>query len=118
VTTKPTGPEVSVNGSCGQPWGTTCTGSDFGICCSKEGKCGRAVLYCATRDGCQSDYGTCFDLPGLGNKTDTKSENGITLNEDVSGDNIRNQLRSLSGGSNRTSACKASRKRVRGSRWR
>ncbi|EGF77476.1 hypothetical protein BATDEDRAFT_27702 [Batrachochytrium dendrobatidis JAM81] len=47
---------VSADGRCGEGFDTRCPGKE---CCSKSGFCGKTVGYC--RDGCQKDYGVCWN---------------------------------------------------------
>ncbi|KAF9889729.1 hypothetical protein FE257_007035 [Aspergillus nanangensis] len=50
---------TSTNGKCGPSHGdTTCEGSGFGDCCSREGKCGSGEEYCSY-ENCAS--GKCFE---------------------------------------------------------
>lgn len=58
---KPNPPKlkVSKNGRCGRSEGTTCDGSVFGSCCTAMNRCGRGILACASRWGCQDKYGSC-----------------------------------------------------------
>ena len=49
------GLQVSTNGACGE--GTTCLGSNWGICCSAHGFCGNSASYCGA--GCLPAYGAC-----------------------------------------------------------
>ena len=49
---------ISPNGLCGADTGYTCTGSEFGACCSQYGYCGTGYTYCGA--GCQSDFGSCL----------------------------------------------------------
>ncbi|KAI7350976.1 hypothetical protein KC336_g22536, partial [Hortaea werneckii] len=64
---EPTSP-ISPNGHCGTlgnggtPEGYTCTGSEFGACCSSSGFCGDTTDYCLA--GCQPDYGDCTPQEG------------------------------------------------------
>jgi hypothetical protein len=72
---------VSPDGSCGGEAGYTCTGSDFGECCSKHGYCGSTKKNCGR--GCQDAFGWCkrspkADAPAasdLPEKSDGISEN-------------------------------------------
>lgn len=48
---------VSPDASCGGTTGYTCTGSQFGSCCSQYGWCGSSPTYCD--NGCQPGFGTC-----------------------------------------------------------
>ena len=48
---------VSPDASCGGTAGYTCTGSQFGSCCSQHGWCGSTDAYCGS--GCQKAFGTC-----------------------------------------------------------
>ncbi|KAI7220945.1 hypothetical protein KC333_g2055 [Hortaea werneckii] len=63
----PNGP-ISPNGHCGTlgnggtPEGYTCTGSEFGACCSSSGFCGDTTDYCLA--GCQPGYGECTPQEG------------------------------------------------------
>ncbi|KAF3006434.1 hypothetical protein E8E13_001912 [Curvularia kusanoi] len=54
--------KVSLDGSCGAGNGQTCSGSNFGSCCSQYGYCGTGDLYCAA-DTCQPTFGTCTATP-------------------------------------------------------
>ncbi|KAI7345524.1 hypothetical protein KC357_g2487 [Hortaea werneckii] len=64
---EPTSP-ISPNGHCGTlgnggtPEGYTCTGSEFGACCSSSGFCGDTTDYCLA--GCQPGYGDCTPQEG------------------------------------------------------
>ncbi|KAI6848354.1 hypothetical protein KC332_g7430 [Hortaea werneckii] len=64
---EPTSP-ISPNGHCGTlgnggtPEGYTCTGSEFGACCSSSGFCGDSTDYCLA--GCQPGYGDCTPQEG------------------------------------------------------
>ncbi|RYN62740.1 hypothetical protein AA0118_g4993 [Alternaria tenuissima] len=54
--------KVSTNARCGNAYnallgGMSCTGSQWGNCCSQYGYCGKTKDYCGT--GCQSSFGTC-----------------------------------------------------------
>ncbi|KAI6345780.1 hypothetical protein MCOR25_011016 [Pyricularia grisea] len=87
--------KTSRNAKCGAASGSTCLGSTFGNCCSKNGWCGSTDAYCGA--GCQSGYGTCTTsvttttsnggtstpsggttAPGLVISTDAKCGNGFT----------------------------------------
>ncbi|KAB5572047.1 glycosyl hydrolase family 61-domain-containing protein [Coniochaeta sp. 2T2.1] len=48
---------ISQDGFCGGDLGQTCSGSPFGGCCSKYGKCGSTRFHCGC--GCQGDFGEC-----------------------------------------------------------
>ncbi|KAB5572427.1 glycosyl hydrolase family 61-domain-containing protein [Coniochaeta sp. 2T2.1] len=48
---------ISQDGLCGGDLGQTCSGSAFGGCCSKYGKCGSTRFHCGC--GCQGDFGEC-----------------------------------------------------------
>jgi hypothetical protein len=48
---------VSKDGTCGGEMGQTCSGSEFGGCCSANGRCGSSMLHCGC--GCQSAFGQC-----------------------------------------------------------
>ncbi|AEO57716.1 carbohydrate esterase family 4 protein [Thermothelomyces thermophilus ATCC 42464] len=54
-----TGLPVSTDGRCGPEVKQTCTGSEFGQCCSLSSKCTDNALSCIPLLGCQEDYGTC-----------------------------------------------------------
>ncbi|KAF2481522.1 hypothetical protein BDY17DRAFT_189902 [Neohortaea acidophila] len=56
----PTSLVVTPNGQCGGVTGYTCTGGNFGPCCSKYGFCGTGDNYCSERVGCDPEFGTCF----------------------------------------------------------
>lgn len=49
---------VSRDGTCGGD--VTCSGSQFGSCCSVHGFCGNSVDYCG--QGCQAGFGQCGDI--------------------------------------------------------
>jgi len=53
-----TDPEVSQNGRCGEGFGKCPNGQ----CCGKSGYCGVIDNYCLVAKGCQSGYGSCFDI--------------------------------------------------------
>ncbi|EHA46890.1 hypothetical protein MGG_08729 [Pyricularia oryzae 70-15] len=58
-TTVPRPSNASTNGRCGVDAGRfTCTGTNYGPCCSDYGWCGDGPDYC-TPLYCQADYGTC-----------------------------------------------------------
>lgn len=48
---------LSKDGTCGGDLGQTCSGSEFGGCCSRYGRCGSTRLHCGC--GCQSAFGQC-----------------------------------------------------------
>lgn len=48
---------ISVDGSCGVTANATCTGSQFGHCCSARNFCGNSLDHCGV--GCQSEAGRC-----------------------------------------------------------
>lgn len=48
---------ISVDGLCGGSTGQTCSGSEFGGCCSHAGQCGTSKLHCGC--GCQKPFGQC-----------------------------------------------------------
>ncbi|KAI7283080.1 hypothetical protein KC345_g3140 [Hortaea werneckii] len=64
---EPTSP-ISPNGHCGTLGnggtleGYTCTGSEFGACCSSSGFCGDSTDHCLA--GCQPGYGDCTPREG------------------------------------------------------
>ncbi|KAJ9156077.1 carbohydrate-binding module family 50 protein [Pleurostoma richardsiae] len=49
--------KISPDGTCGGSQGYTCSGSQFGSCCSSSDYCGSTSDYCGS--GCQSSFGTC-----------------------------------------------------------
>jgi len=51
-------PEVSQNGRCGEGFGKCPNGQ----CCSKFGYCGVLDSQCLVAKGCQSNYGTCYEV--------------------------------------------------------
>ena len=57
TTPVPGGLQASTDGQCGG--GFTCTGSDFGKCCSEHGWCGDSEVHCGPK--CQQPFGKCAD---------------------------------------------------------
>ncbi|KAL3420008.1 hypothetical protein PVAG01_08507 [Phlyctema vagabunda] len=66
---------ISIDGRCGGTTGFTCTGSEFGTCCSASGFCGSTVNYCA--QGCQKTAGSCTTgvVPSLSGECGPKNGN-------------------------------------------
>ncbi|KAF4549332.1 Endochitinase-like protein 2 [Elsinoe fawcettii] len=52
-------PPVSTDGRCGANYGTTCSGSAFGPCCSVDGFCSSTYNVCSSPAGCDSRWADC-----------------------------------------------------------